>query len=235
MYIKTGLLLFFFLLSSYAPKMINRSEAISSTKKWSYLALGDSYTIGESVNQNERFPSQLISALKNRGVMFDDPAIIAQTGWTTGELISAIKNEDIKETFDLVTLLIGVNNQYRHYPKETYRKEFKQLLKTAIDFAGKKKQHVYVISIPDWGVTPYADGENRKKIAADIDSFNRIAREETEKMAVKWIDITPISRKAEQEKNLLAADGLHPSANMYTLWVDKLITLIINTKSYPQE
>lgn len=212
---------------------VPKSETTGTVQKTSsvkdsitYLALGDSYTIGESVKQNERFPSQLVAGLKTKGVHIADPTIIAQTGWTTDELILAIKNAELKETFDLVTLLIGVNNQYRHYSKETYRKEFKELLKTAIDFAGKKKESVIVISIPDWGVTPYANGENRQQIATDIDNFNRIARDETENMAVKWVDITPVSRKAETETNLVAPDGLHPSAGMYKLWVDALIPVI---------
>ena len=141
-----------------------------------YLALGDSYTIGESVAQNESFPHQYVTKLKLQGLNVANPKIIAKTGWTTDELQAAIKAENLTQKFDIVTLLIGVNNQYRGYSKITYRKEFKELLQTALGYASGNKKRVFVISIPDWGVTPFglSSGKNTKAIADEIDAFNAI-------------------------------------------------------------
>ena len=185
-----------------------------------YLALGDSYTIGEGVAQNESFPYQVAAQLKLQGVDMAKPKIIAKTGWTTDELQAAIKVENITQNFDIVTLLIGVNNQYRGYPKEIYREEFRELLETAIAFAGGNKNHVFVVSIPDWGVTPFglASGRNTKTIADDIDAFNAINRTETLALGISYIDITPASRKAATELSLIAGDGLHYSGKMHLEW-----------------
>lgn len=185
-----------------------------------YLALGDSYTIGESVASNESFPFQLAAQLKSHGVNVASPKIIAKTGWTTDELQTAIKAENITQKFDFVTLLIGVNNQYRGYSKVIYRKEFKELLQTAINFAGGNSKKVFVVSIPDWGVTPFgqSSGKTAKSIADDIDAFNAINKEETVGMNVSYTDITPDSRKAATDASLTAKDGLHPSGKMYLQW-----------------
>ncbi|MDF3078904.1 MAG: hydrolase family protein [Sphingobacteriaceae bacterium] len=187
-----------------------------------YLALGDSYTIGEAVNPAESFPFQLASFLSKQGIAVE-PKIIARTGWTTNELISAIKAENISKKFDLVTLLIGVNNQYRGYSKEVYRKEFVELLNTAVTFAGGNKTRVFVISIPDWGATPFATGQDRAKIAAEIDQFNAINKEEATKAGVSYTDITPQSRTALSDVSLVASDGLHPSGKMYLYWAEQLL------------
>lgn len=195
--------------------------------KFNYLALGDSYTIGEMVNENERFPVQLSSVLNSDSIDIDEPLIIAKTGWTTDELLAAIKERDIKDTFNFVTLLIGVNNQYRGRDAENYRSELKQLLDIAINYAGGKKEHVFVLSIPDWGVTPFAEGKERGKIAAEIDEYNRVKKEECEKLGVKYYDITGISRT--NDPALIAADGLHPSGKMYKMWVDKIYSDIKST------
>lgn len=189
-----------------------------------YLALGDSYTIGEAVEQQNSFPYQLVAMLNSKEHETAVPKIIAKTGWTTDELKQAIQQEQIAETFGLVTLLIGVNNQYRGYPQDTYRKEFAQLLETAISFAGGKKENVYVVSIPDWGVTKFAkqSGRDLKTISEEIDAFNQINKQETEERKVAYVDITPISRQAVNEQSLIANDGLHPSGKMYGEWA-KLI------------
>ena len=192
--------------------------------KKTYLALGDSYTIGEAVEQEESFPFQLTKLLSDGGDEFEQPKVIAKTGWTTDELRHAIQQEQITEAFDLVTLLIGVNNQYRGYSQETYRTEFVELLETAISFAAGKKENVYVVSIPDWGVTEFAknSGRDLQAISDEIDNFNRINRQETEARDVTYVDITPGSRQAIKKQNLIAGDGLHPSGKMYTEWAKLL-------------
>lgn len=190
----------------------------------SYLALGDSYTIGEAVEPSNSFPFQLVEILKNKEILFESPKVIAKTGWTTDELRHAIQQEQMVKTFDLVTLLIGVNNQYRGYSPETYRKEFAALLETSIRFAGGDKDKVFVVSIPDWGVTEFAkqSGRELKTISNEIDAFNEINRQETVSRQVSYIDITPISRQAIKKPTLIASDGLHPSKKMYTEWASLL-------------
>ena len=181
-----------------------------------YLALGDSYTIGESVAAADRFPHQLAAKL---GIA--EPMIIARTGWTTDELNAAIDAAAIEGTYDLVTLLIGVNNQYRGRDEEQYRGEFAALLRRAIGFAGGDAKKVVVVSIPDWGVTPFAASRNRAEIAAAIDRYNAISREESAKAGARYVDITPVSRRAEAA--LVAPDGLHPSATQYAEWVSLIL------------
>ena len=180
-----------------------------------YLALGDSYTIGESVAPAERFPHQLA-----RELGIGEPLIIAKTGWTTDELNAAIDAADPEGPYRLVTLLIGVNNQYRGRSAEEYRTQFVDLLNRAIGFAGGDAKKVIVVSIPDWGVTPFAEGRDRAKIATEIDRYNAINREETAKAGARYVDITPISRG--NDPALVAGDGLHPSGKQYTEWM-KLI------------
>ena len=194
--------------------------------KLSYLALGDSYTIGEAVEQAESFPYQLVSTLNENGIAIAEPRVIAKTGWTTDELRYAIQQAQITDKFNLVTLLIGVNNQYRGYSQETYRKEFAELLDMAIAFVDGINQNVYVLSIPDWGVTDFAkqSGRDLKIIREEIDAFNEINKEETLSRQVTYVDITPISR--QDKPNLIANDGLHPSGEMYAEWVQLLAVLI---------
>ncbi len=177
-----------------------------------YLALGDSYTIGESVPAAGRFPHQLAREL---GIA--EPRIIARTGWTTDELNAAIDAANPQGPYDLVTLLIGVNNQYRGRDAEQYRGEFAALLQRAIGFAGGDAQKVVVVSIPDWGVTPFAEGRDRPKIASELDRYNAINREEATRAGARYADITPISRR--DDTTLVAEDKLHPSARQYTEWV----------------
>jgi len=199
----------------------------ANTHKLNYLALGDSYTIGESVAEDERFPVQLVKRLKTDSIDIGDPVIIAKTGWTTDELSAAIKEKNVKDTFDIVTLLIGVNNQYRGRSAEEYRGELKKLIETASNYAGGKKENVFIISIPDWGVTPFAEGRERRKIAEEIDEYNKVKKEEADSYGIRFYDITEISRNPDPE--LVAADGLHPSARMYKMWVDKIYNDIQET------
>lgn len=177
-----------------------------------YLALGDSYTIGESVSASERFPSQLSAELG-----LGEPLVIAKTGWTTDELDAAIDEADPKGPFELVTLLIGVNNQYRGRDEAEYRQQFAGLLGRAIGFAGGRAGRVVVVSIPDWGVTPFAASRDRARIAAEIDRFNAINREEALRAGARYADITAISRA--DDSGLVAQDGLHPSGRQYAEWV----------------
>lgn len=188
-----------------------------------YLALGDSYTIGESVEENERFPVQLVEKLKDKGFEMQSAKIVARTGWTTDELAAAIDNENLKESYNLVTLLIGVNNQYRGRSADEYRGEFKELLQTAIDFANNKSQYVIVISIPDYGVTPFGQSRNPEQIAKEIDEYNAINSQETLQANARYVEITAISREALNDEMLVASDGLHPSGEMYRRWVEKIL------------
>jgi lysophospholipase L1-like esterase len=191
-------------------------------KKHTFLALGDSYTIGESVAESERWPMQFVELMKAAGKDFETPEIVAKTGWTTDELSRAIADANPKGPYDMVSLLIGVNNQYRNYSPQLYKKEFIQLLEQAIEFAGKNANHVVVISIPDWGATPFAEGRDRAKIALEIDHFNSINREIAGAYGVTYIDITPHSRIAETNASMVAEDKLHPSGGVYTYWAKRV-------------
>lgn len=193
------------------------------TRSHRYLALGDSYTIGESVEEMERWPVQLAVLIAGKRLDILMPRIIAKTGWTTDELDAAINREDPDGPFDLVSLLIGVNNQYRSRSAEEYREQFKGLLQRAIGFAGNNAKRVIVLSIPDWGVTPFAKGRNLAKIAQEIDRFNAVNREETERAGAHYIDITPVSREAVNDPSLIALDGLHPSDKMYAIWAKMVL------------
>jgi len=194
-----------------------------------YLALGDSYTIGEAVEPNLSFPLQLVAELKKQNITIANPKIIAKTGWTTDELQTAIKAENTTQKFDIVTLLIGVNNQYRGNSQTTYRKEFKELLQTAINYANGNKKHVFVVSIPDWGVTPFGKSSGRAAatIAQEIDAFNAINKEETLAQGISYTDITPASRNAATDLALVASDGLHPSGKMYADWALNVANAVV--------
>jgi lysophospholipase L1-like esterase len=191
--------------------------------RFRYLALGDSYTIGEAVSPSGRFPDQLTRRLRAEGIDVGDPEIIARTGWTTDELAAEIASRAPQGPYDLVTLLIGVNNQYRGRGAGEYRPEFRSLLHRAIALAGSPRR-VIVVSIPDWGVTPFAAREQRNatRVAAEIDAFNAAARAEADAAGVAFIDVTAISRRAANDDSLLAEDGLHPSATMYEAWTDEI-------------
>ena len=199
----------------------------NAQKTSSYLALGDSYTIGESLPLEDNFPHQTVALLRKKGISITDPEIVAKTGWTTDELMDAISKRSLKSSYDYVSLLIGVNNQYRGRDIASYQKEFEQLLLQAIQFAGDKPQHVFVLSIPDWGATPFAEGRDRAKIASEIDHFNHANRKTAEKHKVHYIEITAGTREAKQDLNLVAEDKLHPSKKEYTRWAEKLSSAMV--------
>lgn len=191
------------------------------------LALGDSYTVGEGVTVEERWPMQLAAMLRARGLAVATPTIVAHTGWTTDELSAGITDAPPAGTFNLVTLLIGVNNQYRDRGADEYRAQFRALLARAIGFAGGRATHVIVVSIPDWGATPFADGRDRVRIARDIDAFNEVNRDESARVGARYVDITPISRRAADEAALVGRDMLHPSARMYAAWVQAMLPVVL--------
>ena len=195
------------------------------------LALGDSYTIGEGVADAHRWPVRLADMLRDRGLNVGTPRIIARTGWTTDELSAAIDAANPDPDYDLVTLLIGVNNQYRGRGDEEYRAHFQTLVNRATAFARGKAARVLAVSIPDWGVTPFATGRDRPAIARAIDRFNAVSREETRRAGAHYADITPISRRALGDASLIAADGLHPSATMYAAWLDVIFPLALRILS----
>ncbi|MBS0012225.1 MAG: SGNH/GDSL hydrolase family protein [Bacteroidales bacterium] len=207
----------------------NGKENTGSQKtELTYLALGDSYTIGESVDASMRWPVQLVERLRGDSVMIADAQIIARTGWTTDELMKGIDAANPGYDYDLVSLLIGVNNQYRGRDIDNFRIELAQLMDIAIERAGNMKTNVIVLSIPDWGVMPFAAGRDRDEIAARIDAFNNVVREESSKAGLKFFDITGISRQAATDNSLHAGDGLHPSGLMYTLWVDTVYSHVLD-------
>ena len=192
----------------------------------SYLALGDSYTVGEGVPAEENFPYQTVALLRKQRLDVADPVIIAITGWTTDELAANIREHNIQEKFSFVTMLIGVNNQYRGRELDNYREEFTQLLDTAIVYANGHARHVFVVSIPDWGVTPFAEGRDREEIAKDIDAYNAACREISLAHKCNWLDITDSTRVNGQDPVYLAADGLHPSGKEYAIWAARLAPMV---------
>jgi len=187
----------------------------------SFLALGDSYSIGEGVPEPERWPVRLAARLRIEGIAVEDPQIVARTGWTTDELSAAMDRASLQPPYALVTLLIGVNNQYRGRAPDEYRAQFRALLARAITLAGGEARRVIVVSIPDWGVTPFARGEGRdpQQVGLQMDAFNAIAQAEADARRAWFVDITRISR-APDARDLLAADGLHPSGAQYARWVE---------------
>ncbi len=215
------------LITLLAGCAVSTGKQPSSIEQLRFLALGDSYTIGESVPVKQRWPVQLADRLRAAGLPVDEPVIVARTGWTTAELQAGIAQAGLQGSYDLVSLLIGVNNQYRGYPVAAYRQEFRQLLAQAIQLAGGDPKRVIVLSIPDWGVTPFAQGRDADQIAAEIDSFNAINREETQAAGAAYIDVTPVSRQAASQPSLIAGDGLHPSGEMYAAWVELALPSVL--------
>ena len=199
----------FILSSCYKEKEKNQSNL-------RYLALGDSYTIGEGIEFEYNYPKQIV----NQIFLIDTVTVIAKTGWTTDELIDTLNNLQL-DKFDVVSLLIGVNNQFRGYQIDKYVMEFENLLIRAIDYS-KDKKNVFVLSIPDYGVTPFGKVKGQERIYREINSYNNINRIMAEKYNVMYFDITEISRKAENDTSLLAEDKLHPSKKMYKMWIEKL-------------
>jgi lysophospholipase L1-like esterase len=193
-------------------------DTSANAGNFTWLALGDSYTIGQSVNENERFPAQIISLLKNDSIFIKAPQYIATTGWTTLNLLDAIAAQQPKGPFDIVTLLIGVNDQYQHFDTAGYRVHFNQCLLNAIALAGNKKDHVFVLSIPDYSVTPFAQNSDTAQISKEIDEFNAINKTITLSFGISYTDITPLTREMKNDASLIAYDGLHPSGKEYAEW-----------------
>lgn len=188
-----------------------------------YLALGDSYTIGESVEEAFRWPNILKDSLNAKGLDFQKPQIIAKTGWRTDQLMESAQQNAPDTDYDLVSLLIGVNNQYQGRSADDYKVEFEELLKFSIERAGGDSERVLVLSIPDYGCTPF--GQSRaEQIGKEIDQFNLINRDISMRYNVAYVDITGISREAKGNPNLVASDNLHPSADQYLRWVEEVLT-----------
>ena len=188
----------------------------------SFLALGDSYTIGESVEVKMRWPMQLAEALKAQNSILK-PSLIAKTGWTTDELLEGISQVALDDSYDYVSLLIGVNNQYRGRSVASFEPEFITLLNRAIALSKNKTDGVFVLSIPDWGVMPFAEGRDRKQIAHEIDAYNASIERVCKAYGVRYFNITEISRQASENADLIAVDGLHPSGAMYAEWVQAIL------------
>ena len=191
-----------------------------------FLALGDSYTIGQSVEINKRWPVQFLKELKTSTSAIDTLQIIAQTGWRVDQLNEAMNNSDLEAPYGLVSLLIGVNNQYQGQKANSFKPEFIEILERSLKLVDNRKERLFVVSIPDWGASPYGATLNRTQISKEIDEFNSVLKEESEKRGVRYFNITTISRRALTDNSLIAIDRLHPSGKMYKLWVDKIIPVI---------
>jgi len=194
---------------------------------YSYLALGDSYTIGEQVDFAENFPNQTIQILRKAGFAFYAAEIIAKTGWTTDELSNSIENTTTLNNYDIVSLLIGVNNQYRARSATEFKVEFEHLLQKAIQFAGNKPGRVFILSIPDWGVTPFAEGRDRKQVAEEIDQYNNVCKNSAAAFKAHFINITTSQRADGNKQEFLAPDSLHPSGQEYKKWAAALADEIL--------
>lgn len=210
--------------SSFADEQ----EPTSNKTIVNYLALGDSYTIGEGVDENGRWPNQLKDSL----VAYWDPKVeidfVAQTGMTTAELNAAITNAQLLDTYDFISIQIGVNDQFRGYAVEEFRAELSILIQTALNLNLQNKKGIILLSIPDWGATPFGINYDRSQVSAEIDEFNRIIRAQADALNIKFINITTISRQDANDQTLVTADGLHPSSKMYSYWVEEVLKEIKN-------
>lgn len=191
-----------------------------------FLALGDSYTIGQSVEISERWPVQFLKELKINTSAIDTLQIIAQTGWRVDQLKEAMNSSNLEPPYGLVSLLIGVNNQFQGQNANDFRPEFIEILEKSLKLVENRTERLFVVSIPDWGASPYGFGVDRTKVSKEIDEFNSVVKEESEKRGLRYFDITAISRRALIDRTLIASDELHPSGKMYKLWVDKMIPVI---------
>lgn len=205
---------------------LNSEESEKAAEPLSYLALGDSYTIGESVAAEQRWPEQLVDSLRERGVQIKDPRIIAKTGWTTQDLLTAMTAQLGNEQYDLVSVLIGVNNQYQGKSIAEYEKDLEEIFTRAIAHSKSGKSGVFAVSIPDYGVTPFGASRS-EEIAAEIAQFNAVFQKKATEFGIPFYDITPISKRGKDEPELVANDGLHPSGKMYSLWVEEFIDEVV--------
>ncbi len=217
----TRLLVFFLLLSA-----CTLSGQPPKPTPMKFLALGDSYTIGESVLESERWPVQLAKALSERGQPTDAPRIIATTGWRTDQLKKAILDANLSNDWGMVSLLIGVNNQYQKRTAESYAPEFEELLDMEVTLAGGKRENVFVVSIPDYGFTPFGQ-PNQAQISKAIDEFNAVNKSITEKKGIRYVNITDLTREGLTKPEYVAPDNLHPSGIMYSLWVDRILAALV--------
>lgn len=216
---------------AFGCQTAQRTASKNMTEKpLKYLALGDSYTIGEGVLESERYPMILADLLAKENISVEKPKIIATTGWTTDELQKGIANTSgLENHYDLVTLLIGVNNQYRGRSVENYREEFTALLDQSINFAGHDPERVIVLSIPDWGITPFAQekGTDQDKVATEIDRFNQAKKEISHSKGVAYIDITEHYRRFGDKENGVVGDKLHPSGKIYQYWAEQVKSKVV--------
>lgn len=202
------------------------SEKMPMPGTKSFLALGDSYTIGEGVVSTQTWPVLLTKELNKKGYPVSLPKIIAKTGWRTDNLITAIQEENSSDKFDLVSVLIGVNNQFQGKSIDIYKKDLRSIFNSAIGFCSQGKEGVFVLSIPDYGSTPFGKIDT-ESIGREIDEWNAACKSVCEEFGIRFFDITPISKKAVNDPSLLAKDGLHPSGKMYAMWVEKIVDDVI--------
>lgn len=199
---------------------------VTTADSLTYLALGDSYTVGRNVATAQTFPYQLVSRLNAKGIKTASPVLIAKNGWRTDEILKNLGDNKVSKRYGFVTLLIGVNNHYQQKNIDDYRTQFAQLLDSAIVYAGGVAKHVIVISIPDWGVTPFANGRNLEKIATEIDAYNQINKDAAKAAGAPYVNITGLSRDIAEDKETLSIDKLHPSGKAYGWWVDKIFPVV---------
>ena len=210
-----------FLLVACGNEPVIEPPAPETAPPVTYLALGDSYTIGEGVQETDRWPMQFRQRLNNDSINCQEPRILARTGWTTADLLAAIdRTTDFDSTYDLVSLLIGVNNQFQRLPMEQYRRELPQLLDICLAKSGQQPDRVFMLSIPDYGVTPFGQGRDQLTIARELDAYNAFADSLCQSLGITFFDITEQSRAAGADPEFLARDRLHPSGKMYAAWVD---------------
>ncbi len=225
----TKISLVFILFLSFCSSSPQRSSSIENTPiQIKYLALGDSYTIGESVADSLRWPVQLSDSLFKSNISVSELKIIATTGWTTAELQAGIEKEVLNTPYDLVSLLIGVNNQYRGYDIEIYKTEFRKLLEQSIQYAGNDRTKVFVVSIPNYGVTPFGQSRGEDKIRQELLGYDAIAEQISSEYGIPFVNITPISEGAKTDPSLIAEDQLHPSGKMYSLWVQEMLSTVVS-------
>lgn len=206
--------------NSQTPLAIHPNDSVS------YLALGDSYTYGAGVSQSGSYPYQLAALLSANHYLISAPQVVAFQGWTAADLLAGIGTADINRGFDFVTLLIGVNDENKGSNLTTYTAQVGQLITQAIAYARGYSKRVFVLSIPDWSVTPFATGMDKAKIKADVAMLNAINEAECKKMGAIYVDISTVQALAANDATLTAGDGLHPSAKMYALWVGQLLPAI---------
>jgi len=192
-----------------------------------YLALGDSYTVGEGVPSEDQWPRQLVTMLRERGVTVSGLEMIARTAWTTDELLDAIDAAPPGGKFDLVSLMIGVNDQYRARPVAEFEREFRNVFKRALSFAGRAS-NLIVLSIPDWGAAPFADGQDRARISGEIEAYNDRGRAITGEARAHWVDVTRSSLRMAEDRSLAVEDGLHPSGVMYREWAEFVLPVALS-------